>query len=225
MSVYTCGINTLNSAQSWLPSSSWDSGDNNNRRPQQALQHKHVWNSQQQSHQWPTGDNYWSSSPVTVSNDHRHQSPTISRSTKTNSLGCAQSSSTTTRCRKNAECNISCFICCSRWSSSPLNLLLSQWYGCGATLISCDPVIIVSAAHCFYGLVQRSPTNLIFSSQAENIVLVQHNDDAEMMMITIMMIRSADRKKWLKSKQHLLAIDGEGIYDDDKKDSESNLIF
>ena len=137
-----------------------------------------------------------------MSNDHRHQSPTISRWTKTNSLGCAQSSSTTTRCRKNAECNISCFICCSRWSSSPLNLLLSQWYGCGATLISCDPVIIVSAAHCFYGLVQRSPTNLIFSSQAENIVLVQHNDDAEMMMmITIMMIRSADLKKWLKSKQ------------------------
>ena len=88
-------------------------------------------------------------------------------------------------------------------------------------------MIIVSAAHCFYGLVQRSPTNLIFSSQAENIVLVQHNNDAEMMMmITIMMIRSADRKKWLKSKQHLLAIDGEGINDDDdKKDSKSNLIF
>ena len=88
-------------------------------------------------------------------------------------------------------------------------------------------MIIVSAAHCFYGLVQRSPTNLIFSSQAENIVLVQHNDDAEMMMmITIMMIRSADRKKWLKSKQHLLAIDGEGINDDDdKKYSKSNLIF
>ena len=82
-------------------------------------------------------------------------------------------------------------------------------------------MIIVSAAHCFYGLVQRSPTNLIFSSQAENIVLVQHNDDAEMMMITIMMIRSADRKKWLKSKQHRLAIND----NDDKKDSKSNLIF
>ena len=25
----------------------------------------------------------------------------------------------------------------------------NTWYGCGATLISCDPVIIVSAAHCF----------------------------------------------------------------------------
>ena len=25
------------------------------------------------------------------------------------------------------------------------------WYGCGATLISCDPVIIISAAHCFTG--------------------------------------------------------------------------
>ena len=30
-----------------------------------------------------------------------------------------------------------------------------QWYGCGATLVSCDPVIIVSAAHCFYGLVPK----------------------------------------------------------------------
>ena len=25
------------------------------------------------------------------------------------------------------------------------------FYGCGATIISCDPVIIVSAAHCFEG--------------------------------------------------------------------------
>ena len=24
-----------------------------------------------------------------------------------------------------------------------------SWYGCGATIISCDPVIIISAAHCF----------------------------------------------------------------------------
>ena len=23
------------------------------------------------------------------------------------------------------------------------------WYGCGATLLNCHPVIIVSAAHCF----------------------------------------------------------------------------
>ena len=25
-----------------------------------------------------------------------------------------------------------------------------SFYGCGATLISCDPVILVSAAHCFH---------------------------------------------------------------------------
>ena len=24
-----------------------------------------------------------------------------------------------------------------------------RFYGCGATILSCDPVIIVSAAHCF----------------------------------------------------------------------------
>ena len=26
-----------------------------------------------------------------------------------------------------------------------------SFYGCGATIISCDPVIIISAAHCFQG--------------------------------------------------------------------------
>ena len=31
----------------------------------------------------------------------------------------------------------------------------AQWYGCGATLLSCDPLIIVSAAHCFFGLVDN----------------------------------------------------------------------
>ena len=24
-----------------------------------------------------------------------------------------------------------------------------NWYGCGATIISCDPLIVISAAHCF----------------------------------------------------------------------------
>jgi len=28
----------------------------------------------------------------------------------------------------------------------------NTFYGCGATLISCDPLIILSAAHCFWGL-------------------------------------------------------------------------
>jgi len=36
----------------------------------------------------------------------------------------------------------------------------NTWYGCGATLISCDPVIIVSAAHCFYGLSSFSISTL-----------------------------------------------------------------
>ena len=37
--------------------------------------------------------------------------------------------------------------------SSPPTFLLFQFYTCGATLLGCDPVIIVSAAHCFYGSV------------------------------------------------------------------------
>eukprot|EP00090_Calanus_glacialis_P018992 TRINITY_DN2930_c2_g1_i2.p1 TRINITY_DN2930_c2_g1~~TRINITY_DN2930_c2_g1_i2.p1 ORF type:complete len:374 (+),score=80.97 TRINITY_DN2930_c2_g1_i2:72-1193(+) len=36
----------------------------------------------------------------------------------------------------------------------------SEFYGCGATLLSCDPVIIVSAAHCFSGLSDFSISTL-----------------------------------------------------------------
>lgn len=36
----------------------------------------------------------------------------------------------------------------------------NSFYGCGATLLSCDPVIIVSAAHCFSGLSEFSVSTL-----------------------------------------------------------------
>jgi len=26
----------------------------------------------------------------------------------------------------------------------------NSWYGCGASILSCDPVLIITAAHCVY---------------------------------------------------------------------------
>ena len=36
-----------------------------------------------------------------------------------------------------------------------------SFYGCGATIISCDPVIIISAAHCFQGYDRWLTSSLI----------------------------------------------------------------
>ena len=37
-----------------------------------------------------------------------------------------------------------------------------SFYGCGATIISCDPVIIISAAHCFQGYDGWLTSSMIF---------------------------------------------------------------
>ena len=36
-----------------------------------------------------------------------------------------------------------------------------SFYGCSAVLLSCDPVVIVTAAHCFHQSVIFSPLNLV----------------------------------------------------------------
>ena len=42
--------------------------------------------------------------------------------------------------------------------STKYDTLLLQFYGCSATLISCDPVIAVTAAHCIPKVEQLSIT-------------------------------------------------------------------
>ena len=47
-----------------------------------------------------------------------------------------------------------------------------SFYGCGATIISCDPLIIISAAHCFQGYDRWLTSSLIFKILFYSTLLV-----------------------------------------------------
>jgi len=53
-----------------------------------------------------------------------------------------------------------------------------KFYGCGATILSCDPVIIVSAAHCFWGLSDFTISRLKIAC-GDHIVDSAYDDESE----------------------------------------------